>query len=175
MSTEIAVRSSTELASIEELERILLDPMEPIVAGSDDPDEISREILAQLLGASSDAELESFGEAEGWRDYAVPRSVALAGKGGTAFEIRGFKWRPSSFEEGQRIFFVVQAIQLDTGELKTLTTGSGNVMAQLANMAKRETLVGAVRMLVTADKETSRGFKPLWLVTPPGYGQDEAA
>ena len=174
VSQEIAVRNSTDTAALDELDSILLKG-ELEVEVVDDPADISRDIVAQLLAATSDAELEAFGTAEGWREYAVPKSMAEAGKGGTPFEIHGFTWRPSSYEEGAPVFFVIQATDLSTGDRKTLTTGSLNVLAQLSNLARRGRLPGAVRMLVESDKPTKRGFKPLWLMTPPGREEDEAS
>ncbi len=153
-SQELVVRSSTDLAAIEELEKILLGEAE-IPAVVDDPAQISKEIIAQLLAAESDEELEQVGAAQGWRDLA-----------GVPVEIRGFKWRPSSFEEGAPVFFVVSGTRMDTGERVVLTTGSGNVLAQLANMARRQTLVGAIRAVEIADKPTKAGFRPYWLKTP---------
>ena len=153
-SQAIAVRSSSDLETLGELENILLtnERQAPV---SDDPEEISREIIAQLLAAESDAELEQAGQAIGWRDLEhVP--VRLA----------GFRWRPSSYDEGSAVFFVVQGTRLDTDEPVVLTTGARNVLAQLCNMARRGTLVGAVRALRQADKETANGFRPLWLYTP---------
>lgn len=153
-STDIAVRSSSNMEAISELEQILLGEQEvpPVV---DDPGEISKEIIAQLLAAESDEELEQVGAAIGWRDLA-----------GVPVELHSFKWRPSSFEEGAPVFFVVSATRLDTGEKVVLTTGSGNVLAQLANMARRGTLSGAVRMVEMSDKPTKQGFRPYWLRTP---------
>lgn len=162
-TSEIAVRSSSDLAALDELDQILLTG-ELNVEVVEDPDQISRQIVAQLLAAESDEELEAFGDAIGWREFAVPKSRVAEG---TPIEIRGFRWRPSSFEEGAPVFFVVAGIRLDTGDRVTLTTGSLNVLAQLSNMARRGTLVGAVRVMVEADKATQRGFKPLWLMTPP--------
>lgn len=121
----------------------------------DDPQEISREIIAQLLSAETDEELEQVGAATGWRELA-----------GVPVQIEGFRWRPSAFEEGAPVFFVVTGTRLDTGERVVLTTGSGNVLAQLCNMAKRGTLQGAVRTVEIADKQTKSGFKPYWLRTP---------
>lgn len=154
-STELSVRSSTDLAQIDELEQILLGGREP-AAIEDSPEQAQQAILMELLGAESDEELERFGETVGWRE--IP---------GVPVEIRGFKWRVSEFEEGAPIYFIIQGTRRDNGENVVLTTGSVNVMAQLANMAKRGTLVGAVRSLKIADKPTQRGFKPIWLVTPP--------
>src|SRR6266568_3703706 len=142
MSAEIEVRKSSVPANVAELEQILLGQAKPPEV-ADDPAEIQKEIMAQILSAESDEELEQVGAATGWRElYGVP------------IEIRGFRWRPSTYEEGSPIFFVVQGTRLDTGEAVALTTGSGNVLAQLTNMAKRGTLVGAIRMAEEADKPT---------------------
>jgi hypothetical protein len=162
MAQEIAVRKSTDVAQLDELERILLGDAElPDVV--DDPAEISREIIAQLLAAESDEELEAVGQATGWRE--LP---------GVPMELHGFRWRPSTYEEGAPIFFVVNATRLDTGERVVLTTGSGNVLGQLTNMARRGTLVGAIRALEIADQPTKQGFRPNWLRTPTGTMIDAA-
>lgn len=151
----IAVRSSTDLAQITELEEILLGGKVPDVV--DDPADIAREIVAQLLSAESDEELESMGAATGWRELE-----------GVPMQLSGFHWRPSSFDEGAPVYFVVRATRLDTGDKIVLTTGSQNVLAQLANMAKRGTLAGAIRELHRAETPTANGFYPLWLRTPAG-------
>jgi len=154
MAQELAVRSHGDVAQLDELEQILLGEKElPEIV--DDPAEIQREIMAQLLSAESDEELESVGSATGWRELA-----------GVPMELHGFRWRPSSFEEGAAVFFVVAATRLDTGERVALTTGSGNVLAQLCNMARRGTLVGSIRTLEIADTPTKAGFRPNWLRTP---------
>ncbi len=155
MATDIAVRKSSDLAALDELEKILLGEADvPEVV--DDPAEIQREIIAQLLGAETDEELEQVGNAVGWRDLA-----------GVPMEIHGFRFRPSSYEEGAPVYFVVDATNLISGERVVLTTGSGNILAQLTNMARRNTLVGAVRALEIADTPTKAGFRPNWLRTPP--------
>lgn len=162
MSQEIEVRKSSDLAQVTELEQILLGEKEvPEVV--DDPAQIQKEIMAQLLAAESDEELEQMGTAIGWRELL-----------GVPIELHGFRWRPSAFEDGAPVFFVVQGTRLDTGEKVVLTTGSGNVLAQLTNMARRGTLTGAVRMLEASDKPTKQGFIPLWLRTPM-QAQVEAA
>jgi hypothetical protein len=161
-SEELAVRSSADLSTLDELRRIILEnvPVEDVV--EDDPDAISQEIVAQLLNAASDDELESVGSATGWRTLLnVP------------MRIHGFRWRPSAYfgksEDGggASVFFVVQATRLDTGERVVLTTGSRNALAQLCNLAQRQQLVDSIWMMVEATKATGRGFKPIWLVRPP--------
>lgn len=149
-STEIAVRNSTNLEAVGELYEILLGRQQAAEI-MDDPDAIGDEILAQLLAAESDEQL-SLGKAEGWRDHLD-----------TPYELHDFKWRKSEFDEGGPIYLIVQARNLDTGEPTILTTGSKNIVAQLANMARRGTLRGGVWKAVQAEKATQRGFFPLWL------------
>lgn len=164
---ELATRSfaSTDLEHLQTLKDILLTG-ELNVEVIDDPGEISRGIVAQLLAAGSDEELENFGNAEGWREFM-----------GVPFELHGFRWLPSDYagEGGSAIYFVVQATNLESGERQTLTTGSMNVLAQLTNMAERGTLVGAVRMLTKAERDTKGGFRPYWLVTPEKVKAETAA
>jgi hypothetical protein len=174
-STDVAVRTSQDLEALNELEALLLSDERPDVV--DDPREISREIMRQLLGASSDAELELVGSAIGWR-----RALHIP------FTLHSFRWRPSSFDEGSNVFFVIEATALQgftapadgdvpdsveqnvgQGERVVLTTGAGNILAQLTNMAKRGTLDGAVRAAKRADKPTRQGYYPLWLYTPAEF------
>lgn len=160
----IAVRSSSDLAELGELEKVLTDPNHELPPVADDPAEISREIIMQLLSAETDEELEQVGSAIGLRDLL-----------GVPIQLHGFKWRPSSFEEGQRVFFVVFATRLDTGERIVATTGSGNVLAQLCNRARRGTLLNAVVKAVQADRDTKQGFRPYWLVSAKNPEQTAAA
>lgn len=150
----LVVRSSTDLASLAELERVLLNDEE--VEFVDDPAAMQREITAQLLGAESDEQLEAFGQAVGWQDLLdVPVTIY------------GFRWRPSDFDEGASVYFIADVARQDTGERLVVTTGSRNVLAQLTNLAKRERLP-VTRYLAKADKATRGGFYPLWLRTPEG-------
>lgn len=157
-STDLAVRSSSDLAAmpdvLAELERILItNERVEDVASEDDADRIASEIIAQILAAGSDKELDMMqGGAIGWRDLL-----------GVPVELIGFRWRPSSFEDGSSLFFVVLGNRLDTGDPVILTTGARNVLAQLVNRAQRGTLTGAIVKLVEAPKATRNGFKPLWL------------
>jgi hypothetical protein len=160
-SQTITVRRSTNIVAIGELERALLEGEAPVEVESD-PVEVSREIIAALLAAESDEQLERL-EAEGWGQYV-----------GVPFEILDFVWRPSSFNEGHPVFLVVRGMRMDDGSPHVLTTGSGQVMAQLANLAKRERLP-AIRELAAA--ETKAGNQVYWLKTPESIAkaQREAA
>lgn len=151
-SEALAVRSSADLASVAELEQVLLGEKDPPDV-AEDPSEIQRDILRTILSATSDEEVFSTGQAVGWRELM-----------GVPIELRGFSWRPSDYDEGQPIYFVVRGFNLaeDPPKPIVLTTGSASVMAQLANLAKRQELAGKVVKLGQAS-ETRQGFKPLYL------------
>lgn len=160
MSTDLAVRSSGQLASLDEFDAIITgekDPEESVVI--EDPELISREIIRQLLAAESDDDLQNFGNAEGWRLLM-----------GVPIELRDFRWRPSSFDEGGPLYVVVTGRAQDEqgGRDVILTTGSSNVLAQLSNLARREIngtgkLRGSVWKLEESERVTSNGYRPLHL------------
>ena len=136
--------------SLEELEAILMDELEPPEV-STDPEAISREILTQILQAETDDDMLSVGSATSWQELL-----------GVPVEIRGFRWLPSRYDQGAKVFFVVTGTRLDTGEAVVLTTSGQNVLGMLINLQRRKRFPSVWR-LVEAEKETSRGFKPLWL------------
>lgn len=168
-TTDIAVPagnalSAKDAANVAELEEILrtgeVDGPEII----DDPAEISRSIIAQLLDAESDEELQGFGEATGWRELL-----------GVPMELHSFKWLRSTIEGGGApIYFVVNAYDLKDGVKRVLTTGSMNVLAQIVNMYKRGALEGSVWKLVQMD-ETKSGFHPLKLEKVASSREEAAA
>lgn len=155
-STDLAVRDHRSPEGLGEVTRLLLTKERSTQEVVEDPEDISREILAQILSATTIEETERL-EAESWRELE-----------GVPMEIRGFAWRPSSFEEGHSVFFVVRANDLsgETPRPCILTTGSGNVMAQLVSLARLDGLVGAVREI--AHDDTAAGFKVYYLRTPEG-------
>lgn len=150
----VSVRSSLERSSLNELVNTIRSGKRVEIV--DDPEQISREIFEQILGSKSDAELNQLGKATGWRELEGVR-VKLG---------QDFRWRPSSFNEGASYFLIVPAEIIEAeGVLKpvVLTTGSMNVIAQLANMAARGTLDGRIVSLERAEKPSARGYYPLWL------------
>lgn len=156
-STAIAIRSSSDLEQVAELSQILLGNQDlPDVA--EDPEQISREIVAQILAAETDEDLQ-MNQAEGWRDLL-----------GVPIELHGFRWRPSQYDGSDSgstpapLFFIVFGTRMDTGESVVLTTGGWNVLAQLVNLARRGRLVGATWKMEQATTPTARGYHPLWLV-----------
>lgn len=168
-SQEVAVRSSANMAALAELEAILLDDSDQVVEVVEDPEDIQREILAQLLAAESDDELESFGEAIGWRTIArrYVEHDGLPIQPGVPVEVSGFSWRPSEYGTGPAVFFIVRGKRMDTGDRVVLTTGSANILAMLVNRAKRGALPAI--LLATEGQEATKKNKtwPLWIVRPP--------
>lgn len=155
--TELIRRASTATpAIVNELEQALLSGIAPTDVERD-PEDVQRELIAALLTAESDEELERV-EAEGWGDYV-----------GVPFEILDFVWRPSSFDEGQPVFLVVRALKMDDGSPHVLTTGSAQAMAQLANLAKRDRLP-AIRELASAETKSKRTV--YWLKTPDAIAEE---
>jgi hypothetical protein len=149
-SQELAVRHSSSLAALDDFDAIIQGEKaaEKIVS---DPAVVQREIVAQILSAQSDDELQ-IGKATPWQELL-----------GVPVEIHSFRWRESSYDEGSPLFVVVDGFRMDNGEKVVLTTGGLNVLAQLSNMARREALP-AIWKLEVSEKQTARGFQPLWLV-----------
>jgi len=139
-----------EPGSLDELQAILLDELEPPEI-STDPEAISREIMLQILTAETDEDMLAVGKATSWQELL-----------GVPVELRKFRWLPSRYDQGAKVFFVVTGIRLDNGENVVLTTSGQNVLAQLINLERRKRFPSVWR-LVESEKETSRGFKPLWL------------
>lgn len=150
MTTTVRRALTVPAQELVQLEQALLSGEVPFEVDRD-PEDVSREIIAALLAAESDEELERL-EAEGWGEHE-----------GVAFEILDFAWRPSAFSEGQPLFFVVRAISMADGSPHVLTTGSGQVLAQLINLAKRDRLP-AIRELASAETKSQRTV--YWLKTP---------
>lgn len=130
---------------------ILMDELEPPEVVTD-PEAIQREILTQIWNASSDEEMQAVGKATPWQDLI-----------GVPVHIKGFRWRPSSYDQGAKVFVVVNAQRMDTGEDVVLTTGGKNVLMQLANIARREAFPWN-GVLQESEKQTAAGYRPLWLV-----------
>jgi len=155
-SQAIAVRRSTDIAQVEELEQALRTGVAPDVEKVD-AEQQARELVEQLLSAETDEELER-PEAEGWSNFV-----------GVPFEVQSFVWRPSSFEDGQPVFLVVRAIDLRDGRLRVLTTGSAQSMAQLVNRAKRGSLPAVLELKSATAKES--GNTVYWLATPEAVAE----
>lgn len=149
---EIVVRNASNLVALKEIEDALLTGKRPAEISEQDAEALSQQLVEQLLAADTDAALER-PEAEGWADYV-----------GHPFEIHDFAWRPSTYDEGHPVFLIVRAVSLVDGEPRILTTGSGQAMAQLANLARRGRLP-VVRELASAETKVKK-HTVYWLKTP---------
>lgn len=180
-SQEIAtIVSSQTPEQLVELEAILLGEIEPPTQETD-AEAASMEIVRQILGAQTEAEVEAFGTAIGWRELAT-RFVAHDGlkkQDGLPVELIDFAWRPSEYEDGAPVFFVVRATALGdheatgvtVGDSLILTIGSLNILAQMVawDRLAREgkgRLRGRVVVAVETEKATKGGYWPMHLETP---------
>lgn len=119
----------------------------------DDPDEISRQIIAEILAATNVDELERR-PAESWGDYL-----------GVPMRIDSWSARPSSFDQGNSFFMVVRATDGVKGEPHILTIGSKTVCAQLIKLAELN-LLPATRILEEVATQ-NEGRKVRQLVSTP--------
>lgn len=157
--TLAVAKSSRDVAALDEFDELLLSGKR--VELLDDPETLQREILRQLLAASTDEELEP-ADPVGWRELV-----------GVPIEIHSFTWRPSDYDEegSSNLYVIVRGKNLLDGSSVTITTGARNVLAQLSNLARRGRFP-VVRAIKESDRATQRGFRPLWLYTPAGYASE---
>lgn len=117
-----------------------------------DPGLIQADITRRVLEAPTAEDALKLGEAVNAEDYLdIP------------FVLRGFRFQESSFEEGPPVFAAMDVADPNTGETFVLTCGSVNVMAQIIKLQLEESLPREVK-IVRSQRETRRGFSPMWLV-----------
>lgn len=92
----------------------------------------------------------------------LPWKLAL----GRPFEVIDWRDRESDYDQGLARYMLVDAIDLETGEKVTLSTGAANVMAFLF-VAKRRGWLPVQMQVVEASRPTEKGFKPLWPMPVP--------
>lgn len=117
-----------------------------------DPADMAIVIAARQANANSAAELFSDNGNAGWENHV-----------GTPFYVRRVYWLESSFEDGIGFYAIVEAVNADTGEQVTLTTGSTGVCIQLAKALQMGWLDEPVKLKV-ADRPTADGYYPQRLV-----------
>jgi hypothetical protein len=155
---ELALRSSTDLKKVDTIKQILRGeiPAENLEKIEVDPEAAQKQMFEQILSAQNDAEMENSGGATPWQKLA-----------GVPVEILGFDAAISDRKEGAGppIFAVVDIVRLDTGDHLTVTNGSWNVWAALINLAERNQIPGAVKILHIGE-ETRSGGRPQRLISP---------
>lgn len=184
-SQELAkVSTSTDVAQLHDLEAILLGITEPPEA-VEDPVAQAREIIAQILASETEADVEAFGQAIGWKELCrrYVRHDGLDASPGVPVELADFSWRVSEYEEGAPVYFIVRGTRLDDGSAVVLTTGSMNILAQLVAWARlaaegKGAFRGKKVVATEAEKATKGGYWPMWLESVGnggGSGEEEAA
>lgn len=78
---------------------------------------------------------------------------------GRQIQINAVKRRPSDFQDGFGAYLVLEVMDLDTGEVEAVTTGSSSIVAQLAQAYR---LVGLPITCIprVATRPTSNGYYP---------------
>lgn len=81
---------------------------------------------------------------------------------GAALQITGYSFNNSTLGgDGPKFYMLIDCVD-DGGEAFKVTCGAVNVMAQLYRLAELGAIPGLFR-IVESDKETSAGFRPMWL------------
>ena len=122
---------------------------------ADDPADIAERINAEILGASSPAELFGDKEVLHGRDYL-----------NNPFQLVDVEYRPSEIDgEGMPFYGVFHIVTTD-GEIKVLTTGARSVLLKAAK-AQYEGWLPLWVKLTQSEKKTEAGYQPLDLAQAP--------
>lgn len=81
-------------------------------------------------------------------------------------KVLGVRWFPSAFESGPKVYAVLDAVILDTGEHVPVTVGGARVMAQLI-VALRASSIPECLVIRQSYRPTAAGFYPLRLEECP--------
>ncbi|MGH9203675.1 MAG: hypothetical protein ACRD2A_20810 [Vicinamibacterales bacterium] len=138
-----------DIRTPEELEQLLFEV--PTAVTPEDPIEVQREILRRIFASETPGQLAQTLKATPWQEHM-----------GEPFEIRDFRLRHSSFNEGAAVFAVLDAIQTETGERLTLTCSGMNVLATIMQHKRMGWLPWRWRLTQT-DRPTSSGYNVLIL------------
>jgi hypothetical protein len=160
----VALRGSADVATLDILSEILLvsakdkvkakEMMEGYQFADASGGDAQESILKRILNATDDDEAENIGAAIGWQKYL-----------GIPMQIQSFRPLPSEKEgEGPPFYFLCELTNMITGDDLAVSIGSWGVLGQLINLAKRDMVPGAIRILEKGD-ETKAGRNPLRLVS----------
>lgn len=151
-----AAQASTDIVSIDDaqVEQALRGEIEAVTVQIEDPQAISRSIIARILDSDSAEAVFGGQEAVGGKEIL-----------GRPFTIHDVRWHRSAYTEegGLPVFAVLDVTMLDDGERKAVTTGSANVMAQVFKLKQLGALPCDCKFEESA-APTSSGYRPQWLV-----------
>ncbi len=128
---------------------------------SEDPEEVSRRIEAQLLGAETAEALFGGGE-----DVLKGRDWI-----GRSMQYQGVQWRPSDVEGEGLPFYALATVVLPDGSIRLLSCGARKVVLQLATADKLALFPLWLRIVEVQVKNPIKGRSaPLELVSAPDPG-----
>lgn len=162
----VALRGSADVATLDILKEILRGNAEVTDYQFVDQTGIEAQasIMERILNASDDDEAENIGSAMGWQNYL-----------GIPMEIHSFRPLPSEKEgEGPKFYLLCELTNMITGDKMAVSIGSWGVIAQLINLAERDKIPGAIRILVKGE-ETKAGRNPLRLISTEREVQERTA
>lgn len=106
-------------------------------------------ILLQIAKAEDVTDLDAPWRADGLKAFI-----------GHPLEVRGLRRMASEYAGGLPFFLIVDAADLETGELVTVTTGAVSVVAQLAKAWQLGSIPGWRVIPREADRPSSSGYYP---------------
>ena len=89
---------------------------------------------------------------------------------GRVITVRNIRVRPSDFEGGVGVYFILDALDVETGQDKLISCSSQMAMVQLLALYRDKRLPATVEV-VEKEKKTARGFLPIhlrYIVNPSG-------
>lgn len=130
-----------------------------------DPDTIR--LFAQMAsmiptetGAAYDRILDQILNAGRWEDLDAPwETDDVAALQGHVIRVDRLERRPSDYRQGLGIFLVIHGVDANTGERRTITSGSVAVVAQLVKAYALGVLPVFVEFVV-AERPTTDGYRP---------------
>lgn len=116
-----------------------------------DPAQITIDIIARILDATSVADVLGTSSATHARDYL-----------NTPFVLTGVRFNKSTFEDGGPSFYALLEGADDNGEKQVITCGARNVIAQAWKLNDMDALPLRVE-IKQSSKPTADGFHVMWL------------
>lgn len=142
---------STELVTVDldAVRAALIDGIE--LPEADDPDLIARQIVLRILQADTPEKVLEPAATTSAQDIL-----------GVPIEVASVRWAKSSLEGGPPLFAIFEGQRLDEGEPVVVTCSGRNVMAQAVALTAQDAWPLTIKF-VQAERQTSRGYRPLWL------------
>jgi hypothetical protein len=162
----VTLSGNKDIATLDALSEILRGnaPLSDYDFEIVDNENAQQDILERILNADDDDEAENIGGALSWQNYL-----------GIPMMIHAFRPMPSEKKgDGPPFYLLCELTNGVTGDNLTVSIGSWGVIAQLLNLAKRDKIPGAVRIL-TKGEETKAGRNPLKLISTQSEIDERAA